>query len=312
MASSNTLSDVTNLDQTSTPQALKVASPPPPPPTAPPPDADVLFPPPDDDDAPPAPPDESLRSILLNRLAPLTGAKRYAAVLGSGYATFAFFYFVHPLSAVLWIALAATLYNGCASVLGAVPAMREPISEESVTPMVVATLSAVVDAYEAVIETRKPRVALGAAIAMYLLAQTSGVLSVPTLAFLGFHCLVARAWWEENGRPEYLEWARTTALRVPFAENTFELASKLGRDSHGAVPLAGGVLVIVWAFFLGWFNKALMVGFAALVLKASGNDTKPSVQLRVKEMKKHARRMTMGAAGVVGFGSPAQGKAKAL
>ena len=68
----------------------------------------------------------------------------------------------------------------------------------------------------------------------------------------------------------------------------------------------------MWAFFLGWFNKALMVGFAALVLKASGNDTKPSVQLRVKEMKKHARRMTMGAAGVVGFGSPAQGKAKAL
>ena len=88
--------------------------------------------------------DAGLRSIRLNRLAPLTGAKRYAAVLGSGYATFAFFYFVHPLSAVLWIALAATLYNGCASVLGAVPAMREPISEESVTPMVVATLSAVV------------------------------------------------------------------------------------------------------------------------------------------------------------------------
>ena len=73
----------------------------------------------------------------------------------------------------------------------------------------------------------------------------------------------------------------------------------------------------MWAFFLNWFNKAVVAGFGALVLKASGSEAQPGVQNGVKIFKKHARRMSMGAghllseyAGITA--SPFKSKAKAL
>lgn len=211
-------------------------------------------------------------------------------LLGVSYFTNVLFAFTSPL---LWLALTMTIYNAGRSVLCAPLPPREPVTEETielmVVPKLVRALNAAIQAYEEVIECREPRRALMAATGFYVLAQAAAFFSTPLLALMAVD---AAAGWslvrEHAGAKE----AFGRLFETELAKKGSELVRKLDKDLKW---LGGAAAVLVWAFCFGLFNKALTVGFGVLVLKASGTASQPGVQEGVQTLKKHARRMTMGA-----------------
>lgn len=290
--------------------ATEAELPPPPPPA----------PAPAEEEAPETPQQEQEQEQVHEKPAAVAAATGFQATLSKlkGYANSAWeseitlplvttwtFYsltFVSLSSVVsthLWAGMLAIFYHAIRTMFGAPTAKRAEISEfdlEPLVPHVVRALNTARSTYEAVIEAHNPRWALGAALSFWATAQlTAYVVSLPTLLFAAVN---AACFFQQLAKHEEA-WATLTAAVVGARDAALETgpAKKVvAALAHWElVPLVGAFLLSVWAYFLGLSHKALTLAFGVLVLNASGSLAQPQVQQGVKQIKKQARRMTMGA-----------------
>ena len=293
---SSPFADRTNVTQgeEETPKAVCLESPAPPPPQTP----VAAIPEP----VPAKPLDAFLAHV------PTLSNTEGASVAGAHAAAFVFYLSgTSPIATVGLVALVALVANGVAVSFANPPQAFEPLSAAAIMPGVEAAL-ALVDRYR----RGEPRLSFGTAIAAYCLTIMRG--SMFTLAWIiGVGALTTK-WAQAQGYTDrlaphaaklqtYLAGMTARVVVPPALKQFWDTARECAPASVAYAPLLG---VFVWAYFLGWYQKALTLGMGVLGYRVWASPEESSKI--AANIKKAGRRMTMGAGELVRMASGAKAK----
>ena len=158
----------------------------------------------------------------------------------------------------------------------------------------------------------EPRLAFGTALVAYCFTLLRG--SVFTLAWLVSAGAIVAKWAHAEGHTEkiaphaaklqaYLTGLAASIEVPPALKELLVTAKECAPATVGYAPLGG---VFLWAFYLGWYHKALVLGMGALGYRAWASPEDVASQVEsvassqiAANIKKGARRMTMGAGELV-------------